>query len=282
MMDPSCHFETVKHRFSVTAMRLTAFGLAAGLALLASERVANAASREIDPAVVKGVVVHGLRGEFKVVIGAEPEVRVTIEGDEDALETVATEIRNDALRVRIPNASTTNVASVDGNVTVITSGGGTSHVRIGNQTFENDSEPVELALTATVPAGTIIRLEGFVGDAEIGDTGADVVLSCAGCDARLGRIAAFDVNLTGSGDVSARQVERMLIAKISGDGRIKIGDGDLEQADLAIVGSGAIDFGGHAVDATVSIVGAGDIHIQAVDNPIQSTIIGAGDVTTGG
>lgn len=281
MMDPSCHFEIVKQRCMVPAMRLSVLGLAVGWALFADDHAAAAASREIEPALVKGIVVHGLRGEFKVVIGTEPEVSVIIEGDGEALDTVDTEVRNEALRVTIPGANSTNIASVDGNVTVITSGGGKSHVQIGNQTFVNDSEPVELQMTATVPEGTIIRLEGFVGDAEIGDTGADVVLNCAGCDAEIGEIAALDVSLTGAGDVRADRVDRMLIARISGDGNIEIADGDIERADLSIVGSGAIDFGGHAVDAAVSIVGAGDIRIREVDNPIQSTIIGAGDVVTG-
>ncbi len=280
MTDPSCHFERVKQRCMMPAMRLTMVGLAAGTVILANGHAAAAASLEVEPALVKGVVVQGLRGEVNIVIGDKPEVAVTIEGDDEALDAVKTEIKNEALWVTMPRTST-NIASVDGNVTVITSGGGTSKVQIGNQTFVNDSEALEVEMTATVPEGTVIRLEGFVGEADIGDTGADVVLSCAGCDAALGEIAALDVSLTGSGDVTVKRVDRALVAEISGDGSINIGDGELDRATLSIVGSGEIDFGGRAVDAEVSIVGAGDVRLREVDNPIQSSIVGAGDVVTG-
>lgn len=280
MMHPSCHFEILKQRCLMPAMRMMAFGLTMATTLFVGSHHVDAASRQIGPALVKGIVIQGLRGEFTVVIGAGPEVDVTVEGVDEALDTVDTEVKNEALWVTIPSAST-NIAMVDGDVTVITSGGGTSHVQIGNQTFTSDSEPVELEMTARVPEGTIIRLEGFVGDAEIGDTRADVVLACAACDAHLGEIAAFDVSLTGSGDVKVKRVDRALVAKISGDGNIEIVDGDVEQTTLAIIGSGLIDFGGRTVDANVSIVGAGDIHIREVDNPIHSTIVGSGDVVTG-
>ena len=281
MMNPSYHWKMLKQRCIISAlMRTFAVGIAAAGILTAGGHDADAASRQIEPAAVKGIVIQGLRGELRVVIGTEPDVGVAIEGEDAALETVNTEIKNEALWVTVPSEST-NIAMVDGNVTVITSGGGTSHVQVGNQTFTDDSEPVELAMTATVPEGTVVRLEGFVGDADIGDTGADVVLACSACDASLGVVAALDVNLTGSGKVTVERVERALIAKISGDGGIEIADGNVDKATLAIVGSGQIDFGGHAVDADVRIVGAGDVRIREVDNPIQSSIVGAGDIVTG-
>ena len=266
-----------QHR--LPAIRTAACALAVGTVLFAGGQPSAAANREIDPASVKGVVVQGLHGEFNVVIGNTPEVRVSIEGDDaDAVDMVDVEVKDEALLITIPNSST-NIAAVDGNVTVITSSGGNSHVQIGNQTF--DSEPAELQMTATVPEGTIIQVLGLVGETEIGDTGADVVLSCASCDAKLGKIAAFDVNVAGSGKISAERIDRALVAKISGDGHIGIADGDLEQASLQVVGAGNIDFRGRTVDATAKIVGAGAIHVREVDNQIRSTVVGAGDVTTG-
>jgi len=280
MTNLSNHFDIVKHRRRLQAMRWMMMGVAASFTLLIAGFPAAAGNLEIKPAVAKGLVIKGLRGEVEVIIGQRPEVEITIEGEDEALDLVKSDVKNDAFMITIPTEST-NIATVDGNVTSITSGGGTSHVQIGNQTFTNHSEPVDLFMTATVPEGTIVRLEGFVGDAQIGDTGADVVLNCASCDAELGKIAALDVTLAGAGDVTAKRVERALAASIAGDGSIEILDGDLDHATLTITGSGAIDFGGRAVNASVNIVGSGDVRLREVDNPIQSTIIGAGDVVTG-
>lgn len=279
MTNPSRHFGKITPRHTNRALRSMIMGSAGAAALLGATS-AIAGSLEIEPATVKGMVVKGLRGEIEVVIGQGSEVEVVIDGDDEALDRVDTSVEKDALWITIPNDST-NIASVDGNVTVITSGGGTSHVQIGNQSFTNSSEPVELSMTATVPKGTILRLEGFVGDAEIGDTGADVVLHCAGCNAEIGEIAALDVSLTGSGNVTAKRIDRALAAKISGNGSIEIQDGSLDQATLTITGSGDIDFGGRTVDADVKIVGSGDVRLREVDNPIRSTIVGAGDIVTG-
>jgi len=274
MTNLSNHFDIVKHRRRLQAMRWMMMGVAASFTLLIAGFPAAAGNLEIKPAVAKGLVIKGLRGEVEVIIGQRPEVEITIEGEDEALDLVKSDVKNDAFMITIPTEST-NIATVDGNVTSITSGGGTSNVQIGNQTF------VDLFMTATVPEGTIVRLEGFVGDAQIGDTGADVVLNCASCDAALGKIAALDVTLAGAGDVTAKRVERALAASIAGDGSIEILDGDLDHATLTITGSGAIDFGGRAVNASVNIVGSGDVRLREVDNPIQSTIIGAGDVVTG-
>lgn len=280
MIHPSCHFEILTQRCLRPAMRRMFFGLTMAGTMFAVSHHADAASRQIEPALVKGIVIQGLRGALSVVIGNGPEVDVTVEGAGDALDTVNTEVRNEALWLTIPSASTT-IAKVDGDVTVVTTGGGTSHVQIGSQTFTGESEAVELDMKASVPEGTIIRLEGFVGDAEIGDTRADVILACAACDAHLGEIAAFDVSLTGSGNVKVARVDRALAARITGDGSIEIVDGNIDQATLAITGSGLIDFGGRAVDANVKIVGAGDIRLREVDHPIQSRIVGSGHVMTG-
>jgi len=280
MMDLSGRFETFGWQQVAHFTKPALLALLGGSALSFGSATTHAESLALGPAVVKGLVIDGLRGSIAVEITESDEVELVIDGNDDALDKLETLIDEDALRIKVP-AADTNVAVVDGDVTVITSGGGTSHVQIGDKTYTSESEPIELDVRAMVPAGTILRLGSFVGKAEIGDTEADVVLSCASCEATLGKIAALDLSIAGSGDVEVGYVERAIAAEISGGGSIDIADGDVERADVNIVGSGEIDFGGRAVDAAVNIVGSGEVHIRETDNPIQSTIIGSGDVVTG-
>lgn len=244
--------------------------------------VANADSQTIGPAKVKGLVIDGLRGSIVVDVTSGDEVELVVDGDNDVLDQLETTIDGDALRIRVPS-SDANIAVVDnqGNISVVTSGGGHAEVQIGDKTYTSNSKPIELAMRAKVPVGTMVHLEGLVGHTEIGDTEADVFLNCANCKASLGTIAALDLNISGSGEVAVDRIDRALVTEISGGGRVDIADGGVENASVNIVGSGEVDFAGHAVDASVSIVGSGNVRIRDVDNPIQSSIIGSGDVVTG-
>lgn len=280
-MHPSCRFEAFGRRQIIPTAQLVTLSLLSSAALLIGSAIAHAESLQLGPAAVQGVVIDGLRGSIKVDVTDGDEVELVIDGDSEALDRLETTVGDDAIRVKIPS-SDSNIAVIEDNVTVIASGGGTSRVQIGDKVYTSESEPIELDVRAKVPKGTILRLGGLVGSAEIGDTAADVVLSCASCEATLGKIAALDLNIAGSGEVTVEQIDRALVAEISGGGRIDIAGGDVDSARVNIVGSGDVDFGGHAVDASVSIVGSGKVHIRETDNPIQSTIIGSGDVVTGG
>jgi hypothetical protein len=279
-MHPSCEFETFGPRQIIPSVQLIALSLLSGAALLMGSAAAHAESLSVGPAKVNGLVIDGLRGSIIVDVSEVEEVELTIDGDQEALDRLETTVDDDAIRIKVPS-SDTNIAVIEDNVTVIASGGGTSRVQIGDKVYTNDSEPIELDVRATVPPGTILRLGGLVGSVEIGDTEADVVLSCASCEATMGTIAALDLNIAGSGEVAVEAIDRALVAEISGGGSIDIADGDVDSARVNIVGSGDVGFGGHAVDASVNIVGSGKVHIRETDNPIQSTIIGSGDVVTG-
>lgn len=281
-MHPSCLFEVLSWRQAAPSAKLITRVLLSCTALLIGSAVANADSQTIGPAKVKGLVIDGLRGSIVVEVTAADEVELVVDGDNDTLDQLETTIDDDALRIRVPS-SDTNIAVVNnqGNVSVVTSGGGRTEVQIGDKTYTSNSEPIELAIRAMVPVGTMLHLEGLVGRTEIGDTEADVVLNCANCKATLGTIAALDLNISGTGEVAVDRIERALVTEISGGGRVDIADGDVENASVNIVGSGEVDFAGHAVDASVSIVGSGNVRIRDVDNPVQSSVIGSGDVTTG-
>lgn len=281
-MHPSCLFEVLNWRQAAQSAKLITGGLLSCTALLIGSAVANADSQTIGPAKVKGLVIDGLRGSIVVDVTAGDEVELVVDGDNDALDQLETTIDDDALRIRVPS-SDTNIAVVDnqGNVSVVTSGGGRAEVQIGDKTYTSNSEPIELAVRATVPVGTMLHLEGLVGRTEIGDTEADVVLNCANCKATLGTIAALDLNISGTGEVVVERIERALVTEISGGGRVDIADGGVENASVNIVGNGEVNFAGHAVDASVSIVGSGNVRIRDVDNPVQSSVIGSGDVITG-
>lgn len=282
-MHPSCLFEVLSWRQAALSAKPVTRGLLSCTALLiASATAAHADSQTFGPAKVKGLVIDGLRGSIIVDVTTGDEVELVVDGENDMLELLETTIDDDALRIRVPS-SDTNIAVVNnqGNISVVTSGGGHAEVTIGDQTYTSDDEPIELVMRATVPAGTMVHLERLVGRTEIGDTEADVVLNCANCEATLGTIAALDLNISGTGEVAVDRIERALVTEISGGGRVDIADGGVENARVNIVGSGEVDFAGHAVDASVSIVGSGHVRIRDVDNPIQSSVIGSGDVVTG-
>ncbi len=281
-MHPSCLFEVLSWRQAAPSAKLITRGLLSCTALLIGSATAHADSQTFGPVKVKGLVIDGLRGSIIVDVTTGDEVELVVDGENDVLERLETTIDDDALRIRVPS-SDTNIAVVNnqGNISVVTSGGGHAEVTIGDQTYTSDDEPIELAMRATVPAGTMIHLEGLVGRTEIGDTEADVVLNCANCEATLGTIAALDLNISGTGEIAVDRIERALVTEISGGGRVDIADGGVKNASVNIVGSGEVDFAGHAVDASVSIVGSGHVRIRDVDNPIQSSVIGSGDVITG-
>ena len=254
------------------------------LALLGSLSIASGAAtagdgeRSLGPSNVDGVQIEGLRGSLTVLVDDRADVDVVVKGDEGSLDDVDAEIVDGVLRITLPTDGGAIVTN-DGNIVVVTSGGGTSKVQIGDKTITSDTGMFDIQ--ATVPKGTAIGLDGLVGDVDIGDTEADVFLGCASCKANLGMIRAFEVVLSGSGEIAVDHVEHSLVANISGGGDIDIKGGDVEAAVLNIVGHGDIDFAGHAVDAAASIVGSGKIRIFDVDNPIQQSIIGSGDIVTG-
>ena len=275
---PSRKFEIKDERRSGLPQKRMAFAVLGSMVMAAG--TAGAGERSVGPADVDAVQIEGLRGSITVKIGDSTAVDVAIAGDDEALDDVETEVVDGVLRLKLPSGGSTIVTN-DGDITVVTSGGGSSTVQIGDQTFTGDDDALTFDVTATVPKGTAIRLAGMVGEVDIADTEADVALGCSSCKAKLGTIAALDVALNGSGEVAVDQIAGSLIANISGGGDIAISGGEVETAKLDIVGSGDIDFGGRAVDAAVSIVGAGKVRIRDVDHPIQQSIVGSGEVVTG-
>jgi len=150
-------------------------------------------------------------------------------------------------------------------------------------------------------SGSVDLANAGCGDWTIANTKGELKLGQAGSgDAKAGSAASADINLAGSGDVSAQaiggdleiniagsgnvtaaSIAGKLDGNIAGSGNITVAGGRSRSVDVNVMGSGNVDFRGEADTVDVSVAGSGDVRIAKVNGPVKKHVAGSGDVIIG-
>ncbi|MFN3932987.1 MAG: GIN domain-containing protein [Brevundimonas sp.] len=141
---------------------------------------------------------------------------------------------------------------------------------------------------------------GGCGDWVVANSDGPVEVSSGGSGTMMvGTSRSLEVNLAGSGDVTAGATGRLEISlagsggamvaeangdvdiSIAGSGETTIRRGRVPNMEIAIAGSGDIDFGGTAGDVSISIAGSGDVRVAEATGAVSRSVIGSGDIRIG-
>ncbi len=138
----------------------------------------------------------------------------------------------------------------------------------------------DLTVTIKVAPGTPVRVDNYIGDADIGDINASLKMNTSGGQVRAGNLTKADVAIAGSGDIMLGQVAGDLDASIAGSGSVKAGD--CHSADVEIAGGGEVKVGTVNGDFDIDIAGSGEVYAVSVNGKVNIDVAGSGDVKIDG
>ena len=138
------------------------------------------------------------------------------------------------------------------------------------------SHHYKLDLRLTVPRGTDVAVEDFIGNAAIGDTMGNLNFSANATKSKIGKVKDAKIELEGSGQVDMGQVFGALNIEIDGSGRVNAGDVKSVHAELN--GSGDAAIGSINGPMHLEIAGSGNLTATKVTGPVKIEIAGAGSV----
>jgi hypothetical protein len=139
----------------------------------------------------------------------------------------------------------------------------------GDWTVANVSGPLTLRLSGS---GDVQA--GGAGSADFRVSGsADIVARAIG--------GGLTTATSGSGDITADWVGGVLHSRIAGSGNVRVKNGAVSDMDVAISGSGDVDFGGVAQTLEVQVAGSGDVTVARVNGAVSKRVAGSGDVRVG-
>jgi hypothetical protein len=133
-----------------------------------------------------------------------------------------------------------------------------------------------LDLRLTVPRGTDVAVEDFIGNAAIGDTMGNLNFSANATKSKIGKVKDAKIELEGSGQVDMGQVFGALNIEIDGSGKVNAGDVKSVHAELN--GSGDAAIGSINGPLHLEIAGSGNLTATKVTGPVKIEIAGAGSV----
>jgi hypothetical protein len=138
------------------------------------------------------------------------------------------------------------------------------------------SHRYKLDLRLTVPRGSDVAVEDFIGNAAIGDTMGNLDFSANATKSRIGKVKNAKVELEGSGQVDLSQVMGPLNIEIDGSGKVNAGDVQSVHAELN--GSGDAAIGQIHGPLHLEVAGSGSLTATKVTGPVHIEIAGAGSV----
>jgi hypothetical protein len=138
------------------------------------------------------------------------------------------------------------------------------------------SHHYKLDLRLTVPRGTDVAVEDFIGNAAIGDTMGNLNFSANATKSKIGKVKDAKIELEGSGQVDMGQVFGALNIEIDGSGKVNAGDVKSVHAELN--GSGDAAIGSINGPLHLEIAGSGNLTATKVTGPVKIEIAGAGSV----
>lgn len=247
--------------------------------LMAGAATAGEGEALYSPYDVQHVAISGLRGTLEVKVVDLKSSRLHVVGPEAALARLEVVEHSGTLEVGMPGGG--NSVTIANNVTVVTGEGASSEVTIGGTAASDASSP-RLQMVLEVPAGVGLTLDGFVGDADIGDLGADIAIRLVEGRATVGAVHDAELASVGGAVIDVAAVQGDLVASVTGDGWVKVMSGEVGRADLTLTGEGRLMVEAPIEAAVIKMVGDGRVVLASVAGEPSVTKVGEGAIEIGG
>ena len=134
----------------------------------------------------------------------------------------------------------------------------------------------DLQVTITLPPGTPVKVDNFIGDAVVGDVNSAVSFSTTGGTTQIGNVENADLSIAGSGDISVANVTGRVEASIAGSGSVRTGNA--REATVDIAGGGDVTMGAINGAIEIDIAGSGEVRAVSVNGKVDIDVAGSGDV----
>jgi hypothetical protein len=134
----------------------------------------------------------------------------------------------------------------------------------------------DVKVTVTLAPGTALAIDGYVGDALVGDIDAPVDISATSGKVMIGRVKNASIEVDGSADVILGAVQGTLSLDTSGSGSLKAGSAGA--TSISISGSGEADIASVSGRLDIDVSGSADVDIGHVDSATEIDIAGSGDI----
>jgi|GEM_PF-5650085 len=180
-----------------------------------------------------------------------------------------------------------------GNISVISqstgNGGGRSVVSIGNQTtiiegnnvvVSHNSSQARPRMEISIPVGTSLTLNNFKGKAMIGNTEGAFNMNGSG-KVVAGNLNKVELEISKNAKVEINQVKQLLKVDASGNSKLHLQQGNVENLQVSVTGNSRVKYGGHAHKASLSVTDNGKLFVASVDERRNSTISRNGRLTIG-
>jgi len=134
----------------------------------------------------------------------------------------------------------------------------------------------DVKVTITLAPGTAFAIDGFVGDALVGDIDAPVDISATSGKVMIGRVKNAAIEVDGSADITLGAVQGTLTLDTSGSGTLKAGSAGA--TSISISGSGEADIASVSGRLDIDVSGSADVDVGHVDSATEIDISGSGDI----
>jgi len=191
-------------------------------------------------------------GFFDVELVAGTEGTLTIEGESNLLEYLVTEVKGNALKIKVENGKTLKTSK---------------RMMIKVTVPFRDLDAVTLAGSGDVVSKDVIKANNF--KTSVAGSG-DLILNVEASSIKSSVAGSGDLTLTGS----ARDLE----ARVAGSGDIHAGRLKADNVDAKVAGSGDVSvYASKSLKARVS--GSGDIDYSGNPDKQDTKVSGSGDIS---
>lgn len=206
----------------------------------------------------RGISVDGVVGTLDVTVIPGPgPVTVAISGPEARIDRVS--VRQDGDRVVLEQDNS------------------------DRRTWRDSDRDLWIAVKVTLPAGSGLTVEDFIGEGRVGDLrGPLAVDDMTSGTLTVGDVTTASLDVSGSGDITVGAISGDLAVDINGSGKVKTGP-TAGAVTLEIDGSGDIEIASVSGPVAAEINGSGDIALRGGRaDPLSVSIAGSGDLTLDG
>jgi hypothetical protein len=274
-------------------MQLRVTLLAAMAALSAG--TAQAATLEIDDALVRVTVIPEDRGDIRVEVTrphAGLPLQVSTAGDRTVIDGGLERRLRDCDRGRDASFRVRGVGRVkwDEVPQVVVRTPRAVSVRSSGAVFGTVGRSASLDLRSSGCSGWTIA--DVAGPAAIHESGASTIrMGQSGrLDVRISgaaqfhatRVRGMDVHLSGAGQVKVDELQGPMAAQVSGVGQVRVAQGRASNVRAGVSGIGQVAFDGEADALEASVSGMGTVRVRQVNGPVSRSVSGGGSVSVGG
>ena len=190
-------------------------------------------------------------GSFNVELVTGKEGNITINGDENIINHIITEVEGSTLKIHFEKNKNYSYNSK----LIIT------------VPFEEISA-VSLTGSGSIQTKDVINAENF-----------EIKLAGSGDGNFEVNSTNLKIALAGSGDLKVTGTAKELEAKVAGSGDLDCSKIEAQNAEVAVAGSGDLKVN-CIKKLTASVAGSGDIHYKNKPETVDKKIVGSGDITS--